>query len=129
MKYIDTWDLDAIFPGGTKSPELQTKLHNIKAEIQEYQKLIQEWNVAENKSADPLKAILKKQEIIEKGLGQSGTFVQMWHDAYMNDEYANVVMGQVMDLSSEVENLSTIFTKKLVAIPDEDWKNLLRIRN
>ncbi len=37
MKYIETWDLDAIFPGGTKSPELQTKLHKINAEIQEYQ--------------------------------------------------------------------------------------------
>ncbi len=44
MKYADTWDLEAIFPGGTKSPELQTKLHTIKTEIQEYQKLIQEWN-------------------------------------------------------------------------------------
>ncbi len=43
-----------------------------------------------------------------------------------DDEYANVVMGQVMDLSSEVENLSTIFTKKLVAIHDDDWNNLLQ---
>ena len=60
-----------------------------------------------------VKSDLKKEEIIEKGLGQSRTFVQMWHDAYMNDEYANVVMGQVIDLSSEVENLSTIFTKKI----------------
>jgi oligoendopeptidase F len=126
MKYADTWDLEAIFKGGTKSSELQTKLHNIKEEIQQYQKLIQEWNIAENKSADPLKAILNKQETIEKGLGQSGTFVQMWHDAYMNDEYANVVMGQVMDLSSRVENLSTTFTKKLVAISDEDWQTLLQ---
>ncbi len=82
--------------------------------------------MTEDKSADPLKAILKKQESIGKGLGQAGTFVQMWHDAYMNDEYANVVMGQVMDLSSEVENLSTAFTKKLVAIQDEDWQNLLQ---
>ena len=31
-----------------------------------------------------------------------------------------------MDLSSEVENLSTAFTKKLVAIHDEDWQNLLQ---
>ena len=54
-----------------------------------------------------------KRENIEDGLGQSRTFVQMWHDAYMNDEYANVVMGQIIDLSSEVENLSTIFTKKI----------------
>ena len=26
MKYVDTWDLEVIFPGGTKSPELQAKL-------------------------------------------------------------------------------------------------------
>lgn len=126
MKYIDTWDLDLIFPGGTKSPELQTKLHTIKAEIQEYQKLIQEWNFAENKIAQPLKEILRKEESIEKGLGQSRTFVQMWHDAYMNDEHANVVMGQVMDLTNEVENLSTVLTKKIVSISDEDWHNLLQ---
>jgi oligoendopeptidase F len=126
MKYTDTWDLDTIFPGGTKSPELQTKLHKIEGEIQEYQHLIQEWSFAEDKSADPLKRILQKQETIEKGLGQSGTFVQMWHDAYMNDEHANVVMGQVMDLSSRVENLSTLLTKRLVSISTEDWQTLLQ---
>ena len=60
MKYVDTWDLDAIFPGGTKSPELQTKLQRIKEEIQEYQGLIHNWNIAEDKSAEPLKAILNK---------------------------------------------------------------------
>src|SRR3954466_11911655 len=31
-----------------------------------------------------------------------------------------------MDLSSEVENLSTIFTKKLVAVSQEDWQSLLQ---
>src|SRR3954469_22562274 len=100
MKYVDTWDLDAIFPGGTKSPELQTKLHNIKVEIKEYQNFIQNWDFAQDQSAEPLKAILKKRESIAKGLGQAGTFVHMWHDAYTKDEHANVVMGQVMDLSS-----------------------------
>ncbi len=126
MKYIETWDLEAIFPGGTKSPELQSKLHKMKAELQDYQKLIHEWNITVDQSVEPLKAILKKQEIIDKGLGQSRTFVQMWHDAYMDDEDASVVMGQVMDLSSDAENLSTIFTKKLVAIQDEDWNRFLQ---
>ena len=126
MKYQDTWDLDAIFPGGTKSPELQTKLQIIQQEIQEYQSLIQEWNFEASQSAEPLKAILAKQETVGKGLGQAGTFVHMYHDAYMNDEHANVVMGQVMDLSGEVEKLSTTFTKKLVAVADEDWQKLLQ---
>lgn len=125
MKYADTWDLDAIFPGGTKSQELQEKLHNIKEEIKEYQTLILSWNVAENKSPEPLKKILHKEESVEKGLGQARTFVQMWHDAYTNDEHANVVMGQIIDLLGEVETYSTIFTKKLVSISDEAWQTLL----
>lgn len=126
MKYVDTWDLDAIFPGGTKSPELQEKIHKVEKEIQEYQQIIQEWNFAEDQSALPLKEILTKQERIGKGLGQAGTFVQMYHDAHMNDEYANVVKGQVMDLASKLENLSTSFTKKLVGIDDQDWSRLLQ---
>lgn len=124
MKYKDTWDLEAIFPGGTRSTQLQTKLHSIKEEIREYKTLI--LGLSEDQYGDVLKAILKKQESLEKGIGQCRTFVQMWHDAYTNDEYANVVMGQVMDLSSEEENLSTILTKKIVAIPDGDWQSLMK---
>lgn len=125
MKYADTWDLDAIFPGGTNSQELQEKLHNLKEEIKAYQTLIISWNVAENNSQEPLKKILHKEESVEKGLGQARTFVQMWHDAYTNDEHANVVMGQIIDLLGEVETYSTIFTKKLVSISDEAWQTLL----
>ena len=53
MKYIDTWDLDSIFPGGTKSPELQTKLHNLKEEIQQYEKMIQESGTLTDKQSIP----------------------------------------------------------------------------
>ncbi|WP_106494658.1 M3 family oligoendopeptidase [Lentibacillus sp. Marseille-P4043] len=125
MKYVDTWDLESIFPGGTKSAELQAKLKAIQEEIQAYQHLLNEWDFSTDQSAITFKTILQKQEAIGKGLGQSATFVQMCHDAYMNDEHANVVMGQVMDLYSEVQKLSNTFTKKLVAISDNDWQNLL----
>src|SRR5699024_11256684 len=49
----------------------------------------------------------------------------MWHDAYMDDEHASVVMGQSMELYIDVLKLSTSFTKKLVAISDNDWQQLL----
>jgi oligoendopeptidase F len=123
MKYVDTWDLESIFPGGTKSEELQVKLKSVEADIEEYGKLLGSWDTT---SAEAFKTILGKQETIGKGLGQSRTFVQMWHDAFMNDENANVVMGQIMNLFSEVQKLSNTFTKKLVAISDEDWKTLLK---
>lgn len=122
MKYVDTWDLETIFPGGTNSKELQEKLNEVKADIEEYGELLNSWDL---KSVNAFKTILKKQEKISKGLGQSRTFVQMWHDAYMNDEHANVVMGQIINLYSDVQKLYNTFTKKLVNIPDTDWQSLL----
>lgn len=126
MKYIDTWDLDSIFPGGTKSKELQERLETIKEEISSYERLLTEWNFAKDQSANSFKAILQQQELINKGLGQSATFVQMCHDAYMDDDHANVVMGQILDFYSEVKQLFNTFTKKLVAIPDNNWQKLLQ---
>ncbi len=125
VKYIDTWDLERIFPGGTNSKELKEKLRLVEEEIREYEALLNEWDSTKDQSAETLKTILNKQEVIGKGLGQSGTFVQMWHDAYMDDEYASVMMGRVMELFGEVQKLSNTFTKKLVAIPENDWKTML----
>lgn len=122
MKYVDTWDLETIFPGGTNSKELQEKLNEVKADIEEYGELLNSWDL---KTVNAFKTILQKQEKISKGLGQSRTFVQMWHDAYMNDEHANVVMGQIINLYSDVQKLYNTFTKKLVNIPDTDWQSLL----
>lgn len=124
MKYIDTWDLETIFPGGTKSEELQAKLKDVQNQITAYQALLNDWDYS-SQSVDTFKTILNKQEVIGKGLGQAGTFVNMWHDAYMNDEHANVVKGQIMELYSEVQKLSNTFTKKLVEIPDTEWTTML----
>ncbi|MGP4039094.1 M3 family oligoendopeptidase [Gracilibacillus sp. D59] len=124
MKYLDTWDLETIFPGGTKSKELQAKLKDVQQQINEYQSLLNKWDY-KTQPIEAFKAILQKSEAIEKGLAQSSTFVQMWHDAYMNDEHANVVKGQVMELYSEEQKLSNTFTKRLVEIPNDNWTKLL----
>ncbi len=126
MKYADKWDLDSIFSGGTNSNELKAKLEDVKNDIKNYKILLKEWNNSQDISAESFKILLSKQEVIGKGLGQSATFVKMSHDAYMNDEHANVMTGQVMDLFSTMQKLSNTFIKKVVAIPDADWQALLK---
>lgn len=125
MKYNDTWDLESIFVGGTASKDLQAKLKAVQQDMNAYEETLKEWDVTNEVQPDELLTILAKSELILTGLGQAGTFVQMSHDAYMNDANANVVMGQVMQLYSEVQKLSNIFTMKLVAISDEAWNKML----
>src|SRR5699024_8996481 len=96
VKYVDTWDLEDIFPGGTQSKKLKEKLEMIKGEIKEYKQLLEDSTLQEGEiTVDTLKSTLKKQESIKKGMGQARTFVQMWHDAYMDDEHASVAMGKL----------------------------------
>lgn len=126
MKYKDTWDLDSIFPGGTKSAELQNKIQTIEEEIRQFETSLNRWQFQKDPSAETLLSILKEQEKIGKGLGQSSAFVQMCHDSFMDDEHANVVMGQILNLASEMQKLSNTLMKKLVKIPDADWDVLLQ---
>lgn len=125
LKYNDTWDLETVFPGGTNSEEVQTKITLLKEDIARYGEQLKEWN-SDPADASALLDLLKQQEVIGKGLSQVHTFVNMWHDAFMDDEHASVVKGQAMELSSEIQQLSTIFTKKLVAIPNDHWSALLQ---
>lgn len=125
MKYIDTWDLDSIFPGGTTSAALNEKITSLNSSIEEYADDLREWYESTEHSPATMKEILATHERIEKGIRQARTFIQMCHDAYMDDEHASVMMGKVMDLASEMQKLSTMFVKKLVAISDHDWQQLL----
>ncbi|MHA6260494.1 M3 family oligoendopeptidase [Sporosarcina sp. CAU 1771] len=126
MKYKNTWDLESIFKGGTNSKEVQTKLETVKEEIVLYAEQLKAWDSNPAHDASTLQEILKRQEVIGKSLGQVGTFINMWRDAFMDDDHASVVMGQVMELRSEIQQQSTIFTKKLVAISDHNWDKLLQ---
>ena len=122
MNYNNTWDLETIFEGGTKSASVQAKLSDVKEMVAAYAERLKIWDG----DANALSELLKQQEVIGKGLGQVDTFINMWRDAFMDDEYASVVNGQVMQLASEIQQLSTTFTKKLVAIPDAQWKEILQ---
>lgn len=125
MKYEDTWDLEGIFSGGTKSPALQEKVKTIQAEMKAYEETLSTLDGKGDMPLETFLTLLQQRETIGKGLGQSATFIKMWHDAYMNDEHANVVMGQVMKINSEMQKLSNTFTKKLVAISNNNWEALL----
>lgn len=126
MKYNDTWDLESIFSGGTQSKVLQEKLEEVRKEMGAYEHTLQAWDFeTDEDQVGTLKDILQKQETIGKGVGQAATFIKMWHDAYTDDEHANVVMGQVMDLMSDLQKMSNTFLKKIVAISDNDWKRIL----
>ena len=48
MKYQNTWDLEAIFAGGTRSEDLQKKVKSVEVEVGEFKDLLDAWNPEDN---------------------------------------------------------------------------------
>ncbi len=123
MSYAINWDLESIFKGGALSPELSNRLTALKEEIKNYTTLVQQFNEKNNPEA--LKEILAQQEIISKGMGQCGSFINALMSDDLNDEKAKEKMGELMSLSPLVSAPSTQLMKKLAAIDDTTWEELL----
>lgn len=128
MKYSMNWDLDSVFSGGSHSTELQEKITLIQEQLTEFSTAVKEWNSKKDKPYfNQFSSILGLQEKITFGLTQVHTFVEAVQSADVNDKQTTTLFGQIFSLSSSFSTIQTILTKKLVAMPEEEWKNLLAL--
>ena len=126
MKYSMTWDLESIFPGGSTSPQLKEKLDTIRGQLDEFTRLVTQWDTEEDSPLfKSLADILLVQEELSKGLSQVFTFIEAVQSADVSDKQAGAILGQVFELNSAFSTLQTILTKKMVAIPDDKWNELI----
>ncbi|MCA9765367.1 MAG: M3 family oligoendopeptidase [Carnobacterium sp.] len=126
MTYKMNWDLESIFPGGSESIDLQNKLHLIEKQLVALANQVTKWSSEQDKPYfKGFSALLTSQETISLGLTQVHTFVEAVQSADSQDKKANTLFGKIFTLSSSFETIKTILTKKMVAIPDEDWADLL----
>ena len=128
MKYSMKWDLESIFPGGSSSTQLKEKLENIREQLDELSSLIIKWDTEKDSPAfKELEDILLVQEKLTKGLSQVFTFIEAVQSADVSDKQAGKIFGQVVESSSAFSTLQTMLTKKMVAMPDNAWNELVEL--
>lgn len=126
MKYNINWDMDSVFPGGSTSPQLQKKLDNMEKQLTTFSDNVSQWNWQQDSPTyTEFAAILELQEILSFGLSEAATFIRGLISADVTDKQAGAVYGKIMEIRSSFSTILTILTKKTVAVPDKEWKNLL----
>src|SRR5699024_6160074 len=55
------------------------------------------------------------------------TFIEAIQSADVSDKQAGTISGQIFELNSTFSTLQTILTKKMVAMPDDKWNELIEL--
>lgn len=126
MNYKNTWDMESVFAGGSDSPEFHEKISNLQEKLKEFDRLVNDWNSQEDApDYKQLEIILSERETLEKGIGETRTFISGLSSADVNDTAARTNLNIVTQLSTKLSNSLVVFQKKITDISDEAFKHLL----
>lgn len=122
-----TWDLDRIFPGGSKSPELQTHLRALEADIAAFSRRVA--------GAMPPQAVTgqagawsdligRLQDLVGR-LREAAAFVSCLTAQNVKDEPAKLLGGRVKQLYAALNAALTQLDSQIISIPEPVWNQML----
>lgn len=126
MVYKETWDMESIFAGGSDSPAFYKKIDSLESELASLDSLVKDWDTkADAPAFSHFEEILELREAIEKGIGESRTFISGLASADMNDSQARINLNLVATLVKKFNNILVVLQKKLAEIPEEDFNEMV----
>ncbi|HEY3313886.1 MAG TPA: M3 family oligoendopeptidase [Bacillota bacterium] len=118
-----TWDLETIFPGGSRSPQLEAYLTAIEDDVRGLSKRVQAEPLA---GAVEWAAFLDEVQVVMRRLRQSGAFVSCLNAQDVQDKQARIVGGRVKQLQAALATVLTRLDQRMLQVPQIYWDELLR---
>ena len=118
-----TWDLDAIFPGGSDSEAYHTYVRNLREKMALLSGSVDDFDAAE---PNGLKAIVKLLETVQKEYREASAFVSCLSAQDVKDTKAELLVGERSELQAEMGAITANFQQKLNMIGQSQWEDLLR---
>ena len=124
------WDMESIFPGGSKSKEYAEFRHGIKNDLEAISKMLDKLSGKTDKScfADWGKFILAIQDVYRK-LYHAGSFVECLVSQDVNDTDANTIYSELDNYDALYGSLLTGFEEFATKLDDSDWDDFIAENN
>lgn len=127
MPYTQNWNLTTIFSGGSHSTALNERMNLLNQQTQDLNKQIDQWVQKSDPNYTQLQQILILQEKVSDGFSQCSSFINALTSENTADEQAKTLMNELYTLLPAIQLTDTVFTKKLIDIPETQWATLLSL--
>ncbi|TCT20360.1 pepF/M3 family oligoendopeptidase [Melghiribacillus thermohalophilus] len=124
--YSDVWDLDSIFPGGSDSPALRSHVDQLKSQIEDFSRFVQDFTTPEGKhEVKNINRIIDQATEITANLTQASAFVSCLEAQNMADKKAGVLRNELSTINARFSTSFNAFQQKLALTEDHVWQGLL----
>ncbi|RPJ40419.1 MAG: oligoendopeptidase, partial [Candidatus Latescibacterota bacterium] len=121
-KYEPKWDLASLYPGGSRSAELEKLLRETESAIEETDRSLRALPPEPGEAL--VRAILDLQALAER-LSEAIDFIECLEAENVADEIAGQLMGRAQKMSARRATLQTRLEQRFLAADDASWKKLL----
>lgn len=120
-----TWNLDAIFPGGSSSAELEAFLDEVTTEIGAFRARLKNAEASSLVKAEDVKPIVDALQSIASKLKEARAFTGCLLAQNMKDKQAAIVSGKVANMAADYASALTLFDQLLTGIPESKWNDMV----
>jgi pepF/M3 family oligoendopeptidase len=124
--YNPAWDLDVIFPGGSKSEEFHTYLSDIEKRMKQLSVEVENFSPEQPKKIDDLADIIARLEKTTKRIREAFAFISCLSAQDVNDTKASLLVGKRSELKAKMDAIQTNLEQKLVQIDETTWNDMLQ---
>lgn len=112
MSYPINWNLDSIFPGGIDSPQLAARIQQVADELPQLETQVAAWSPSDDAPEfTDFKTFWQLFEDISKGLGTTGSFVEMIASADTANLKTGPLQGRLTTLETRFQNINNPLAK------------------
>jgi len=120
------WNLEKIFPGGSRSEALKRHLDELAADIERFAAELPSTPVpASVEQLEPMAQVIRRMQDISQRLQEANAFCSCLVAQDVSDGQARIVAAQVRRLGAQLEAALTVLNEKLLAMSDEIWPAFL----
>lgn len=121
-----TWDLDAIFPGGSESPEFAAYLENLEGDIAGFGRQIKEWQVPQTPAeARNWAGLLGLLQDLSKRLRQGYAFVSCLNAQNVKDQTARQLSGRMSQIGAAFASAVTLLDSQILQMEQAAFEGIL----
>ncbi|MFC7393911.1 M3 family oligoendopeptidase [Scopulibacillus cellulosilyticus] len=122
-----TWDLDAIFQGGSHSERLDHFMDELKSDLHALKTQLDKTSGPQTiEQAKNWKEYLYILQSISERIIESSAFIECLTAQDVKDQQAKILNSAVTSLYAQFESCNTLIDNQMNDIPDEVWNDLLK---